>query len=183
MLRLHKAQHRNQHYGSERSQDLHMMCHWKPRTGHIPDLKKNQNRPKNIYFCIFTCWKFRHTKHAQTVWVNRSGDWSHLGYTTLKSWCDERVQASQCFQNETVHQCVIGNQAVKALHPGLRKLQVHIPAGLEPSPPSLVSRALQSAGPVLCRKWKANAPHATHVRMLLQWRCTQRIWWSNILQC
>ena len=51
---LHKAQYRNQHYGSERSWDLDM-CHLKPRTGHILDWKTNkpQNMDRNNY--IFVC--------------------------------------------------------------------------------------------------------------------------------
>ena len=77
--RLHNAQYRNQHYGSERSWDLHM-CHWKPRTKHIPDWKINkpQNMSQNIngrvYLLIFICWKFKHIKkNTQIIQVKRSG--------------------------------------------------------------------------------------------------------------
>ena len=63
----------NTYYGSKRSQDLHM-CHWKPTPAHIPDWKTNepQNMFRNMYADIFVCWKFRRTKYAQIVQVNRS---------------------------------------------------------------------------------------------------------------
>ena len=42
VLRLHKAQYRNRHYGSERSRGLHM-CHPKPRIEDIPDGKTTKH--------------------------------------------------------------------------------------------------------------------------------------------
>ena len=63
--RLCKAQYRNWHYGSERSQDLHM-CQWKPRTRHIPDWKTNEPHVQKYLWSLFRMcfhgWKFRHTK-------------------------------------------------------------------------------------------------------------------------
>ena len=53
LLRLHKAQYRNHHYGSERSRDLHT-CHLKPTPKHTLDWKTNepQNMSWNNYdFC------------------------------------------------------------------------------------------------------------------------------------
>ena len=67
--RLHKVQYRNWHYGSERSWSL-QMCPWKPRTGHIADLKTNklQNMSWNIHNQIwgeiFMCRKLRRTKYT-----------------------------------------------------------------------------------------------------------------------
>ena len=95
-----------QHYGSEKSRDLHM-CRRKPRNGHIPDWKTNepqtktnepQNMSSNIYdrffslffsflffsFLIFVCWKFRRTKYAQIIRVNRS-DWAAVTTRYMKS--------------------------------------------------------------------------------------------------
>ena len=51
VLKLHKAQHRNQHYGIERLRDLHMH-HWKPTTLHILDWKINE--PQNIFIFEFS---------------------------------------------------------------------------------------------------------------------------------
>ena len=76
MLRLHKAQYRHRHYGSERSWDLRMPS--KPRTGHI--LNGKTNKPQKcleifmIVFLnfIFIRWKCRSTKYTQIIWVNRS---------------------------------------------------------------------------------------------------------------
>ena len=52
--RLHKVQHRNRHYGNERSQCLHV-CHWKTRTGQILDWKTNkpQKMSGNISDSVF----------------------------------------------------------------------------------------------------------------------------------
>ena len=66
-----------QHYGSEKSRDLHM-SHRKPRNGHIPDWKTNEpqtktNEPQNmssniydffiLFFSFFSRFKFSYAEN------------------------------------------------------------------------------------------------------------------------
>ena len=74
VLKLHKAQHGNQHYGNESLQDLHMH-HWKPTTLHILDsnLSMSQhisNTCKAAYIQIRHISSIRHlltTQATQTL--------------------------------------------------------------------------------------------------------------------
>ena len=53
VLRPHKAQYRNWHYGSKRSRDLHM-CHWKHRAQPIWDRKQtNLNTCLKLFMIFF----------------------------------------------------------------------------------------------------------------------------------
>ena len=70
------------------------------RQTHVPSKTQNaaysglENKPqkmsRNIYDCIhlsvFICWKFKCTKYAQTVWVNRSENGFHENRDGGKQW-------------------------------------------------------------------------------------------------
>ena len=81
--RLHKVQHRNWHYGSERSQCLHV-CHWKTRIGHILDWKTNkpQKMSANISDTVFAkLFTFSYAENVSVQNMFKSYEQKGLNHT------------------------------------------------------------------------------------------------------
>ena len=79
-----KVQYLNCYYGSKRSWDLYL-CHWKTNWGYSGLENKQIAKCVKKYFCIFICWKFRHTECFQIIRVNGSGT------NNLQTHCPEHL--------------------------------------------------------------------------------------------